>query len=189
MEFFAFILIIAATFGLCRLADLGFTKAFRSAPQHKSGMSVRLNRHFGGIGTVVLVLGILGILGGIGQGWVLIAAGAVLVLVGGGLVAYYMTFGVYYDDDSFVLSTFGRRSETYRFQRIRAQQLYNSYGKITIELYLDDGRSVQLHSSMSGVYQFMDKAFAGWLRQRGLEEADCPFHDPDNSCWFPTPED
>lgn len=185
MEFVFLLLIVGITFGLCFLVDKGFQKAFRSAPQHASGMSVRLNKHFGGIGTAVVVLGICGILAGLGDGWLLIGGGAVLVLVGAGFVVYYMTFGIYYDDDSFVLCTFGKPNATYGFEEIRAQQLYIASGQTVIELHLADGAAVQLQQSMTGVDKFMDKAFAGWLRQKGLSLEECPFHDPDNSCWFP----
>ena len=75
------------------------------------------------------------------------------------------------------------------FNQIKGQKLYNNAGQTLIELYLNDGRSVQLQSTMTGVYEFMDHAFAAWLFQRGKTLEDCPFHDPDNSLWFPTVED
>lgn len=188
MDLLILILAVGGTFGLCWLVDKGFTKAFRSAPQHASGCSVRLNKHFGGVGTAVLVLGICGILAGFSQGWLIAAAGGVLVLTGAGLVVYYMTFGIYYDADTFVLTTFGKRSTTYRFADIKGQQLFVAYGKTVVELYMEDGRAVQLQQGMTGMYTFMDKAFAAWLRQKGMEKADCPYYDPDNSCWFPPVE-
>lgn len=189
MEFVPILILAGLTLGLCWLADLGFKKAFRSAPQHRSGLSVRLNKHFGGIGIGVLVLGLCGILAGIGNGWLLIAGGSLLLVTGGALVVYYMSFGIYYDGEGFVLCTFGKRSATYRFEDIRAQQLFITYGKTVIELYLADGKAVQLQGTMTGVEKFMDKAFAGWLVQKGLQKEDCSFYDPDNSCWFPPMEE
>lgn len=105
------------------------------------------------------------------------------------LLTYYLSFGIYYDDDTFLVSTFGRKSVTYRYGEICAQQLYVSMGNTLIELHMKNGKTVNLQASMTGVYPFMDKAFAGWLRQTGRREADCPFHDPENSCWFPKAED
>jgi hypothetical protein len=189
MDFLILVLVVGGTFGLCWLLDRGYTKAFRSAPQHASGQAVRLNKHFGGAGVVILVLGICGILSGITQGALIIAAGCVLVLTGLGLVVYYLTFGVYYDGEGFLLNTFGKKSRTYRYSDICGQQLFVAYGKTVIELYLADGRALQLQQTMTGVYTFMDKAFAAWLRQKGMDRADCPFYDPDNSCWFPPVED
>ena len=189
MDFLILLLLVGGTFGICWLVDKGFTKAFRSAPQHASGKAVRLNKHFGGIGTAVLVLGIFGMIAGLFQGWVLIAAGGVLVVTGIGLITYYMSFGLYYDQDTFLVSTFGKQTQTYRFEQIKAQQLFIAYGKTVIELYLEDGRAVQLQDSMTDVYKFMDHAFAAWLRQKGLEKDACPFHKPDQSCWFPPMEE
>ena len=128
------------------------------------------------------------VLTGLKESWLLSACGVILVGLGACLVVYYMSFGIFYDEDSFILSTFGKKTATYCYRDIRSQQLYNSYGTIVIELHMADGRAVQLQSSMLGVYSFMDKAFAGWLRQKGLGREDCPFHDPANSCWFPSQE-
>ena len=58
MEYVALLIIAAAIFGLCFLADKGFTKAFRGTKQHRSGRSVRLNKRYGSIGLLIAVLGI-----------------------------------------------------------------------------------------------------------------------------------
>lgn len=189
MDFLTVALVIGGTFGLCFLVDKGFTKVFRGKPQHSTGQAVRLSKRYGTIGIILVVLGIAAILSGLSNTWVLVAGGIVLILLGAALVVYYMTFGVFYDDESFILTTFGRKSVTYRFSQIKAQQLYAAYGNLLIELHLTDGRSVQLQAGMEGVYPFLDKAFAAWLRQTGRREEDCPFHDPQNSCWFPKVED
>ena len=57
-----------------------------------------------------------------------------------------------------------------------------------IELYLSDGRAVQVQGTMEGAYAFMDHAFSAWLKQTGRTREDCPFYDPQNSCWFPPVE-
>lgn len=182
------VLVAVGTLLLCWLVDKGFTKIFRSKPQHMSGKSVRLNKLYGAAGLILMVLGLAAVFAGMSDGWLLTAGGAMLIVLGIGLVVYYMTFGVYYDDDSFVLTTFGRRSTTYQYRDIQGQQLYNSYGRILIELYMTDGRTVQLHANMVDVYPFLDSAFAAWLRQTGKSREACAFHDPDNSCWFPPME-
>lgn len=183
-------LVIAGTLLLCWLVDKGFEKTFRNKPQHVSGKSVRLNKYYGVGGLLLTVLGISSLFSGtVNDTKLLIFGGILLIVVGIALIVYYMTFGVFYDNDSFVLTTFGKRSTTYRYKDIQSQQLYrNQGGSILIELYLVDGRSVQLQSTMKDVYDFMDTAFAGWCHQRGLKKEDCTFYDPDNSCWFPTVE-
>lgn len=182
MEYIAVLLIAAFVFLICFLVDKGFTKLFRSQQEHKSGLAVRLNKRYGSMGLIVAVLGLAAVFAG---GWLMIAGGCLLILVGIGLVVYYMTFGVFYDTDTFVLTTFGKKSTTYRYSDIKAQQLYNNYGNTVIELYMTDGRTVQLQSGMAGVYDFMDYAFPAWLRQTGRNREDCAFYDPQNSCWFP----
>lgn len=188
MEILGVILVCTVVFGVCFLIDKGFTKLFRSQQQHKSGKSVRLNKKYGAIGLIVAVLGVAALFSGLNNGALLIAGGCLLILVGIGLVVYYMTFGVFYDDDSFILTTFAKPSTTYHYRDIVAQQLYNSYGNILIELHLMDGRTVQLQAGMEGVYPFLDHAFSAWLRQTGKRQEDCPYYDPANSCWFPPVE-
>lgn len=185
MEYIAVILVAALVFGVCYLVDKGFTRLFRSQAQHMSGKAVRLNKKYGAIGLILAVLGLGAVFTGLSQGWLLVGGGGVLILTGIGLVVYYMTFGVFYDQDSFILTTFGRRSTTYYYRDIKNQQLYSSYGSVIVELYMKDGRTVQLQSAMKGVYDFLDHAFAAWLRQTGRKQEDCTFYDPQNSCWFP----
>ena len=57
-----------------------------------------------------------------------------------------------------------------------------------VELHMSDGTAVQVQSNMVGVYPFLDTAFAGWCQQKNIDPESCDFHDPDNSCWFPTEE-
>ena len=189
MEIVAILIVAALTFGLCFLADKGFTKVFRGKTQHFTGLTVRLNKKYGAFGLILVVLGISAVFVGLSEGWVMIAGGGVVIALGVGLIVYYMTFGVFYDQESFILTTFGKKSTTYKFQDIRCQQLYNSYGQTVIELHMKDGRAFQLQSGMTGVYPFMDTAFAGWCAQKGINRAECEFHDPDNSCWFPRVEE
>ena len=189
MEIIGVLVVAALVFGVCFAIDKGFTRLFRSQAQHRSGLAVRLNKKYGAFGLILFVLGVATFFSGIGKGWLLMAAGGLIVAVGIGLVVYYMTFGVFYDETGFVLTTFGKRSTLYRYRDIKSQQLYNSYGNILIELHMTDGRSVQLQAGMTGVYPFLDKAFAAWCTQKGIDPESCSFHDPQNSCWFPNMED
>lgn len=180
------VLIIAAlVFGACFLIDKGFTRLFRSQAQHMSGKAVRLSRRYGSIGLLIAVVGLIGVFMGLPEDWVLIVGGALVVLMGIGLVVYYMSYGVFYDENSFLFMTLGKQTKTYYYNAIRAQQLYNNQGHLLIELHMSDGNVIQLQSTMNGCYEFMDHAFAAWLKQTGKKKEDCPYYDPDNSCWFP----
>lgn len=188
MDILLTLLIAGCVFGICFLVDKAFTRVFRSKKQHKSGMSVRLSRRVAIFGLLTAVIGIAGIISGIPQNLPLIIGGGVLVLLGSGMVIYYLSFGIFYDADGFVLAAFGKKEITYAYKDICSQQLFNSAGNIIIELHFADGRAVQLQSAMEGVYPFLDKAFESWLRQTGRKREDCDFYDPSQSCWFPPVE-
>lgn len=179
------LIICAVVFGLCYLVDKGFTKLFRSQAQHFSGKAVRLSKRYGSIGLLMAVIGLIAAFMGIPEDWVLMAGGALVVLMGAGLVVYYMNYGVFYDDSSFLFMSLGKKNKTYYYNAIRGQQLYNNQGHLLIELHMSDGNTVQLQSTMDGCFAFMDHAFEAWLKQTGRRKEDCPFYDPDNSCWFP----
>ncbi len=189
MELIGVLVIAALVFLVCFGVDKGFVRLFRAQAEHATGLAVRLSKKYGAFGLILLVLGIAAILAGLGTGWLMPTAGGFVALVGVGLIAYYMTFGVFYNDTGFLLTTLGRKTVRYRYADIAAQQLYNSYGNILIELYMTDGRSVQLQAGMTGVYPFLDKAFSGWCAQRGIAPECCDFHKPENSCWFPAKEE
>ena len=181
------ILVIAAALGLCFVIDKLFTKLFRSTPEHQTGKAVRLNKMYGAGGLILAVIGIAALISGVMNTPVLVAGGVFVIIMGICLVVYYMTFGIFYGDDSFRLTTFGKKSNTYRYGEIRGQKLYLIQGgSVVIELHMYDGRTVQLQSTMNGAYPFLDHAYAAWVRQTGRNERDCSFHDPSNSLWFPS---
>ncbi len=187
MELLVILLVAAATFFLCFLADRGFTRVFRGKKQHQSGRSVRLSKRYGAFGLILAVIGLAALISG--GSMILVIGGGLVLLLGAALAVYYMSFGIYYDDDSFILTTFGKKSITYRYRDIRGQLLYAvAGGNALIGLHMEDGRTVGLQANMEGAYPFLDTAFAGWCAQKGLSEEACSFHDPQNSCWFPNLE-
>lgn len=180
------LLVAAATFGLCFLVDKGFTKLFRSQSQHYSGLSVRLSKKYGAVGLILFVIGVAAVFSGLRYTLILTIGGAIVALMGVALVVYYMTFGIFYDADSFVYTSFGKKSVTYRYSQIRAQQLYILQGGgILVELHMMDGNTIQVQLQLENAAKFLDTAFAGWCTQRSIDPAGCDFHDTDNSCWFP----
>ena len=184
------VLVIAAlTFGICYLFDKGYTNTFRNKIQHHSGLAVRLNKRYAIFGLILTVLGILAVCSGIGGDTVLLVGGIAVLLIGLGLITYYLTFGIFYDADTFLYTSFGKKSVEYRFGDILTQQLYVVQGGgIIIELHLKDGKAVSLQSAMEGTYPFLDHAFAAWCRQTGRDPENCDFHDPSQSLWFPAEE-
>ena len=190
MTFFLILLIAAAVFGLCFAVDKAFAKLFRSKAQHRSGMAVRANKRYGLFGVILSVLGVMAICVGISDGSVLLWGGIIVLLMGICLAVYYLSFGVFYDGETFLLSRFGKKEVTYRFCEIKGQKLYLVQGgNVIIELHMTDGNTVSLQSTMDGVYPFLDTAFAAWCLQTGRDPQSCDFHDPSQSLWFPTVED
>ena len=190
MTFFLILLIAAAVFGLCFAVDKAFAKLFRSKAQHRSGRAVRANKRYGLFGVILSVLGIMAICVGISDGSVLLWGGVIVLLMGICLAVYYLSFGVFYDGETFLLSRFGKKEVTYRFSEIKGQKLYLVQGgNVIIELHMADGGTVSLQSTMDGVYPFLDTAFAAWCLQTGRDPQSCDFHDPSQSLWFPAVED
>ncbi len=190
MEFILILLAAGCIFGLCYLVDRAFTKVFRSKAQHRSGLAVRASKRYGIFGVILTVLGILGICTGVTDGAVLLVGGIVVLLMGLGLAGHYLTFGIFYDQDSFLVSRFGKPDRTYRFGDIQGQKLYLIQGgTVMVELHMADGATVSVQSAMEGVYPFLDAAFSGWCAQTGRTPEQCDFYNPSQSLWFPTVED
>lgn len=182
------LVVAALVFGVCALVDKGFAKLFRSKAQHRSGLAVRANKRYGVFGVVFTALGIAGIC--MGADTVLLIAGIVVALMGLGLAVHYLSFGIFYDGESFLLSRFCRASREYRYDQILGQRLYLVQGgNIVVELHMNDDTTVSVQSSMDGAYPFLDTAFAGWCLETGRDPQSCDFHDPSQSLWFPTVED
>jgi hypothetical protein len=182
---FSVLLVAAVVFGICFLADKGFTKIFRGQVQHRSGLSVRPNKKYGAFGLILVVIGLGAVFSGLEGDKVLLFGGFVVIVLGIALVIYYLSTGLFYDEESFIYTSFGKKSLAYNYRDIQSQQLYNAQGNLMVELYMTDGKSIHVHGNMNGAYDFLDKAFYGWCAQRGIAAEDCSFHDPSNSCWFP----
>lgn len=190
MELIILILFAAAIFGICRMVDLAFSKKFRNKAQHMSGLAVRANKRYGIFGVILSVLGIGAMVTGSGSDRVLLIGGIVVLLLGICLAVHYLSFGIFYDGESFLVSAFGKKSRTYSFRDIQGQKLYLITGGGTvIELQLADGDTVSLQSTMDGVYPFLDAAFAAWCMQTGRDPHACDFYDPSKSWWFPHEEE
>ena len=190
MSMLAVVLVAAATFGICFMLDKLFTKIFRSQAQHHSGLAVRLNKRYAVFGLLLSVVGILAVVTGVTDGPVLLWGGVIVLLMGLGLVVYYLSFGIFYDEDSFVFTTFGKKNVTYRYADILQQQLYVVQGgNVVVELHMKDKRAITVQTNLAGAYPFLDHAFAAWCRQTGRKAEDCTFHDPSNSIWFPMEEE
>ena len=181
------ILVAVVTFGICYLFDKGFQKYFRNKKQHRSGLAVRLNKMYSIAGVLLCVLGVIAVVNGAVENNILLYGGLLVLLVGVSLCIYHLSFGIFYDEDSFVYTAFGKKDITYRYRDILTQKLYViTGGSIVVELHMTDGKAVSVQSNMNGAYPFLDAAFSGWCRQKDVEPESCQFHDPANHLWFPS---
>ena len=186
-----YLLVIAATFGAMFLIDKGLTKLFRSREQHHSGTAVRLKKHYGILSLAMIILGVLGILTFFFDGNVILLLGGVLVAPGGAVLGiYYLTHGIFYNDESFLYVSFGNRSREYRYGDIRGQKLYEIQGgTLLVELHMVDGKAVSVQTSMEGAKTFLDKAAHARMRQLGLNSHECQWFDETEGRWFPPVEE
>lgn len=190
MQFFLTVLIAASVFGICYLVDKTFTRMFRSKAQHRSGLAVRAAKRYGIFGVVLSAMGIMGICAGVNMGLLLLVSGSIVLGMGICLTVYYLSFGIFYDGESFLLSRFGKKDRVCRYDEILGQKLYLvTGGNIIVELHMKDGSTVSVQSTMDGIYPFLDTAFAGWCLETGRDPLSCDFHDPSQSLWFPTVEE
>ena len=184
------LLVAALVFGICYLVDKAFAKLFRSKAQHRSGKAVRANKRYGIFGVILTVLGIMAICVGITDGPVLIWGGIIVLLMGVAMAVYYLSFGIFYDGESFLLCRFGKKDVNYYYKDIVGQKLdLIQGGNVVVELHMADGSAVSVQSAFDGVYPFLDTAFAAWCLQTGRDMQSCDFHDPSQSLWFPTVEE
>ena len=190
MQLFPILAIAAIIFGICFLLDIAFTKAFRSKAQHRSGKAVRASKRYGVFGIGLSCIGIMAMITGVTDGPVLIWGGLFVLIMGIGLGIYYLSFGIFYNDDSLLFSRFGKKDLTYSYGDIIGQKLYLVQGgNIIVELHMADGSAISVHPAMDGIYPFLDTAFAGWCLQTGRDPEGCDFPDPSQSLWFPTVEE
>lgn len=184
-----YLILAAVVFGICYGVDKGFEKLFRSRKEHRSGMAVKHNKRAALFGLVLAVLGIAGILAGLGGSAGLMILSVAVLLMGMGLIVYYVSFGIYYDAEGFLVSSLGKKNLPYRYGDILEQRLYVVQGgSVIVELHMADGSAVSVQNTMDGACPFLDYAFARWCELRSIEPDKCEFHDPARFFWFPNPE-
>lgn len=185
-----YVIVAALTFGVMYLVDKGFSKVFRNQAQHHSGTAVRLKKGYGIAAILLSIVSVLCLVQYIlGKELLMLGCCIIIGVVGVGLGAYYLTQGIFYDDESFLYTTLGKKSVTYRYADITAQKLYVLQGgSHMVELYMRDGKTVNVQMTMVGAGEFLDKACHARFRQLGINSFECDWFDAENSCWFPPVE-
>ena len=112
MSLIVIVIVAALVFSACALVDKLFAAKFRGKAQHRSGMAVRVSKQYGIFGVVLSVLGVLAMGVGITGGMVLMICGLVVFIMGISLAIYYLTHGVFYDGESFLLASFRKKDRS-----------------------------------------------------------------------------
>ena len=185
----AYLILAALVFAVCYGVDKGFSRLFRNRKEHQSGMAVKPGKRTAVLGVFLSLLGVAGVLSGISGGKAMLVMSVVMLLSGAGLVIYYLSYGIYYDMETFLVSAFGKKDAVYRYEDIQGQQRFVVQGgSVIVELHLTGGASVTVQTTMDGAYPFLDYAFARWCEHKGIDPEDCDFHDPSQHRWFPEEE-
>lgn len=186
-----YLLIAAMTFGVMFLLDKGFTRLLRNQAQHRSGTAVRLKKSYGTGSILLCLLAVLALMQYVTrQNTLMLVCGVTVGATGVGLGVYYLRVGIFYDDDSFLYTPLTKKAAAYRYAEIAGQKLYLLQGgSHVVELYMADGSSVSVQTTMTGAYDFLDKAAHARFRQLGQNSAEYDWFEPENSCWFPPMED
>lgn len=185
MKYVLLVLFLAAVFGLCFLADRGIGKVQAWAQRRPV---VRLPLHYPVLSLLLLLAAPVSAWYGLTHAAPLFFVGAVL-LAGISLYAAwtYRRTGIDYTGDHFTFRS-GRQKKTFQFRQIQGQRVAISRGKSCLVLCTEEG-NVVLYSNMQGFTAFLEVAYAGWCRQRGLDPQAQDWHDPQDHRWFPDQPD
>ena len=180
-------LIMLLTFGVCFLVDKLIQRRKQYKPADTDPNRVRLPRINNILGLLLAVGGfaltmfIAPIEGGI---WWVLSIGA--MLIGLFLLVNYIGTGIDYDEAGFTYKRLFRSSLTFTYDQIKGQRTFANRAGINVLLYVDD-EEVYLYSILRGTRGFMETAFNGWCRARGIDpDAISPLN-PDAMIWFNEP--
>ncbi len=163
MKYVVLALLLAAVLGLCFLVDRGDAgkvgpgAARRTPPPRYPILSALL------LGAVIPCAWY-----GIAGKAPMFLAGAVL-LAGMSLYAIstYRKTGIDYTEDGFTFRA-GRQTARFRYAQILGQRVSIARRSVCLVLCTEAG-NVVLQNNMQGFTRFLEAAYAGWCRQKGLD--------------------
>ena len=183
MKYVLYLLLIAVIFGLVALVDFVFGKLFPKAKVKKTEKAVRAPRYSFIVGILIVFLGIMGLLF-YTEADVFLRIGMVIAMVMGLYMAVnYISFGIFYDDETFTYRTLTKKAVTFRYADITGQRSFLARSGLNVTLLAGE-TEVPLNGSMQGVADFMNHAFFAWCRQKGLDP-DAQEYDPRTLRYFP----
>lgn len=98
-------------------------------------------------------------------------------------LVYYRTTEITYDKTSFVFHR-GKQKARFLFGDIQGQRADVTRRTKCLVLCIGN-EQVVIYSNMQGYRPFLAQAYEGWCAAKGLDPAGQPWHDPDDTRWFP----
>ena len=181
MKYLFYLLFAGAVFGLCFLVDKG-TGILRRRGANAPAVRLPLRYPLAVAGLPLVALGCC-VYAWANRSWLFAAAAVCFLSVAGFVVYCYRSTRIDYDEAEFTFRR-GKTQKTFRFSDIDGQRVAVSRRSCCLVLCL--GRDeVVLYSNMQGFHPFLEAAFTGWCRGRGLNPAEQDWHSPANHQWFP----
>ncbi len=175
------ILFAAFVFGLCFGVDKGSARLLRKA---KNRTSVRLPLRYPLLSVLAFVCALIVGVHGIRSKSPLFLIAAVCFLGVGiyGLYAYH-NMRITYNKEGFFFQN-GRFSKKFSFGDIAYQRVAITRRGCCLVLCTQE-EEVVLYSNMQGFSPFLEAAYLGYCRAKGLDPEAQPWHDPEEHRWFP----
>ena len=87
---------------------------------------------------------------------------------------------------AYLTSTTEAVNNTFTYGEIKGQRSFANRAGVNVLLYVGD-EDVYLYSAMKGTRGFMETAFNGWCRSRGIDPETVSPPNPDAMTWFNEP--
>ena len=181
--------LMLVTFGVCFLVDKLIQRRKKYRDSGIEPDRVRLPRANNIVGILLLAGGFVLLMffapveGGIW--WFMSVA---VMLIGLFLLVNYLATGINYDEAGFTYKRLFRPSLTFTYGEIKGQRSFANRAGVNVLLYVGD-EDVYLYSAMKGTRGFMETAFNGWCRSRGIDPETVSPPNPDAMIWFNEPVD
>lgn len=180
MQYFFLILFAGLVFGLCFLIDRGMGRLRRrlaKAPVVRPPLGYPI------LAAALLLAAIPVVCFSLrARQWLFLGVAALFLLFAGYAMFLFCSAAIFYTEDTFTLP--GSSKNTYRYEQIQGQRVGISRHAVCLVLCLGQEELV-LRGNMLGFGSFLEAAFAGWCRQKGLDPTAQAWHDPTAYQWFP----
>ena len=184
MIYVLYFLLIAAVFGLIALCDFLLKKLLPRPKHSQTGNVVRMPRYSFIFGILMAVFSIFALLIiPIDTQRILWLACWIVLAMGAFLLFNFFRVGIFYDEEGFTYRALTKKSRSFRYEEIRAQESFLARSGWNSTLYVAD-TEVPLTAAMQGVDSFLNKAFFAWCRQKNIDP-DTVENNPTMLVFFP----